>query len=331
MMDIKTIEIRHGEHEAAIPYYELIGKKSGPHIFLSAGMHGGEINGIALIEAFTEWSQRVNMVERLNGRLTILPLLNPSGFAHMQRHVYEDNGDLNRAFGVTEPTTFSEQIAHDLTKKILRHCDMGLDFHDASGTAALLPHARIHKDEASGCTREMGQLFGTDLLIERTGKPHMMAIHLHQQYHIPVLTVEIGGAQRLFPEYIETGLRGIRNVLAAKGMYAGDVILPDRQFLLTKRYGVKRREAAKIILTVKLGDFVHYGDLLGSLYDPVTLEQLEIRSPKCGIIFSLQQLSQVAANDTMFSILESDVCHIERTTLGNFKELAKIKVTKIKM
>lgn len=331
MVDVKTIDVQYGEHAVSIPYYELIGKNPVPHIFLSAGMHGGEINGIALIEAFTEWSERVNMVEGLNGRLTILPLLNPSGFAHMQRRVYEDKGDLNRSFSNAEPTTLSEQIAYDLTQKILRHCDMGIDFHDASGTAALLPHARIHKNEASGSTREMGQLFGTDILIERTGKEGMMAVYLYQQHNIPVLTVEIGGAQRLFPEYIQLALRGIRNVLAAKDMYAGEVIVPEQQFLLTKRYGIKRREAAKIIMSVKLGDFVHYGDVLGYSYNPVTLEQHAIHSPKCGILFSLQQLNQVEANDTLFSILESKVCHVERDTLGNFKALDKLKVTKIRM
>ena len=114
-------------------------------------------------------------------------------------------------------------------------------------------------------------------------------------------------------------------------MYAGEIILPEEQFLLRKRYGVKKRKAAKITLSAKLGDFVHYGDVLGHSYNPATLEQHEIHAPKCGIIFSLQQLNQVEAGDTLFSILENKVCHVERDTLANFEALSKLKVTKIRM
>lgn len=194
-----TLHIQFGEHQAAIPYFEIHGRRPGPHIFLSAGMHGGEINGIAVIEAFLQWSERVNLGGRLRGKLTILPLLNPSGFAHKQRRVYEDNADLNRAFAIRPATTFTEQIALELTGKLLKQCEFGIDFHDASVTAALLPHARVHKNEL------------------------------------------------------------------------------------------------------------------------------------CGFIFSLQQLNQVAAGDTLFSILETDACHVDRTTLNHFRELENLKVTKIRM
>ena len=57
----------------------------------------------------------------------------------------------------------------------------------------------------------------------------------------------------------------------------------------------------------------------------------EIKAPMCGIIFSLQQLNQVEAGDTLFSILETDSCHINRTTLDAYRELEKLKVTKIRM
>ncbi|MEM7336746.1 MAG: succinylglutamate desuccinylase/aspartoacylase family protein [Chloroflexota bacterium] len=331
MEDIQYIDVHFQEHHVAIPFYEINGRSPGPHIFLSAGMHGGEINGIAVIESFLEWSDKVNLQAKLNGKITVLPIMNPSGFANKQRRVAEDKGDLNRAFGTESPTNFSEQIAHDLTQRIFKHCDFGFDFHDASGSAALLPHARFIKDELNGFTHEMAQLFGTKIIIERTGKPSMMAIALNQNYQTPVLTVEVGGAQRLFPDFVKLALRGIRNFLAAKEMYPGEIIVPDRQFILMDRYGIKQKEAAMVEFSAKLGDRVHAEDILGELYFPTRIERREIRSPMCGFIFSLQQFNQVEAGDTLFSILELDSCHVARTTLDQFREAENLKVTKIRM
>ncbi|MEM7119412.1 MAG: succinylglutamate desuccinylase/aspartoacylase family protein [Chloroflexota bacterium] len=330
-MQPNYIDVHFGEHHVAIPYFEINGRFSGPHIFLSGGMHGSEINGIAVIEGFLEWSQKVNLAANLHGKITVLPLLNPTGFAHKQRRVYEDSGDLNRSFGVDEPTTFSEQIAYELTHQVFKHCDFGLDFHDASGAAALLPHARFIKDELNGVTEEMAQLFGTQIVIERAGKPNMMAIAMNQRYKTAVLTVEVGGAQRLFPDFVRLALRGIRNVLAHQKMYVGDIILPERQFILYDRYGVKQKEAAMVEFTTELGARVHAGDVLGELYFPTRLERRPVRSPMCGFIFSLQQFNQVEAGDTLFSILELDACHVNRTTLDQFREMENLKVTKIRM
>jgi predicted deacylase len=330
-MQPQFLDVHFGDHHVAIPYFEINGRSPHPHLFLSGGMHGSEINGIAVIEAFLEWSQKVNLAEHLQGKITVLPLLNPSGFAHKQRRVREDNGDLNRAFGTDSPTTFTEQIAFELTHKLLKQCDFGIDFHDASGAAALLPHARFIKDELNGFTLEMAQLFGTRIIIEREGKANMMAIALNQRFQTAVLTVEVGGAQRLFPNFIQEVLRGIRNFLTAKEMYPGDIIVPTRQFILDDRYGIKQKEAAMVEFTAKLGDQVHVGDVLGELYFPSRIERRDIRAPMCGFIFSLQQFNQVEAGDTLFSILEVDSCHVSRTTLDHFREMENLKVTKIRM
>jgi predicted deacylase len=331
-MDLQYLQVEYGKHSVSIPYYQIVGNQPGHHIFLSAGMHGGEINGIAVIEQFTKWAGEVNLASRLRGKITVFPVLNPSGFAHVKRQVYEDNGDLNRSFGKNPPTTFSQQIAHDLTEKLLKHCDFGIDFHDASGSAALLPHARTHQNEASGVTKEMAQVFGTRLVIERTGQPFMMAIHLKEAYDIPVLTVEIGGAQLLFPSFLEEGVQGIRNFLVAEQMIDGEIIVPSRQFFLTERYGVRWDAPGGMFRQIaNLGDEVHAGDLIGVIYDPTRLAYTQVKAPMCGFVFSMQQKSQVPENRILFSILEADQCHVRRTTLDQFEELYTVQVTKIRM
>lgn len=334
-MQNHTLQVSFQNYSVEIPYIEFCGTKQGPHIFLSGGMHGDEINGVAAINNFLAWAEENNIEQDLIGKITVLPLMNPSGFANNMREVYEDHQDLNRSFGKDEPTTFSEAIAKELTENIFQYCDIGLDFHDAGGRSVLLPHTRVHQNEtcsiAYGCTRDIGRVFGTDIIIARDGKPGMMAIVLHEKYDIPVLTVETGGAQSIVENDMHIALQGIRNFLAAKKMYEGDIIVPEKQFFLYDRYGVKTPACAQIEFNVKLGDQVHAGDEIGKIYFPLTQKREVIKAPMCGHIFSLWKRNQIQSNMIMFSILEEKECHVERTTLDKFEELGAFDISKVEM
>jgi predicted deacylase len=81
----------------------------------------------------------------------------------------------------------------------------------------------------------MAQTFGTKLILERTGSKNMMAVALNRLYSTPVITVEIGGARQIFPEYIKTGLDGIRNVLISQKMIEGTIKTDKREIWCTCR------------------------------------------------------------------------------------------------
>lgn len=337
-LELKVFKVKYKNHAADIPYYEIIGENDGPAMFISGGMHGNEIGGIAIVEKFLQWALEENIARKLSGKLTIFPLLNPSGFAHMTRRVHEDNKDLNRCFGLEEVTSFSEEVAAQLTDKFFRHHEFGIDCHDSGGRAVLTPHSRVHKNEADGCIREIGQIFGTDIILERKGSKNMMAIALNRLFNTKVLTVETGGAQKIFPEFVEVGLRGIKNILVAKKMYPGNIYLPDKQYLLHDRYGISIDASAKIIFNIKLGDVVHAGQKIGKLYYPEKQKHEEIIAPMCGVVFSLWQQNQVPdlnegrkKSRIIYSILEVKNCHVKRTTEDKFIALPKIDVTKINM
>ncbi len=332
-METQWLEVQSGPDTLRIPYVEIVGTRDGPSGFISGGMHGNEINGIAITRRWLERAAQ-GLATRMGGRVVVLPLLNPSGFAHMQRRVFEDDQDLNRSFGFDEPSSMSRQIAHDLSDKIFRHCQFGVDIHDAGGRAALVPHSRVHSgDDVQGHrnTQHMGRLFGTKIVVARPGKAHMMAIELNRQYTMPVLTVEVGGGQRLYDEYTEDALQGLDNILAAFGMLDQPIVMPEEQFLLNDRYGVKTSQACEVRLRVRLGASVHAGDELGELYFPHRNERESIRSTMCGYVFSLWDSNQAPKGATLYSILEEHDCHVPRTTLEHFKLLPELTSRRIKM
>jgi predicted deacylase len=335
-MNFQYLPIAYKEHSVEIPYVVFQWKKPGPNIFISGWMHGNEIWWIAVVEAFLEWAKKNNIEEKLCGSITVIPLLNPSGFNTMRRRVAEDHKDLNRSFWVEEITTFSEKIAFELEKNLLSKTQYGIDFHDAWSWSILMPHSRVHKTWDSDETKQMWQLFGTRVVIARKGNKHMMSVALLKKYGIKVLTLELWWAHRIFDEYVDIGLTWIRNFLAYHKMYPSKILLPENQYLLTGRYGISLHESALVSFQVKIGDFVHYGQHIWEVYYPYSQKHEKIIAPMCGYIFSLTLRNQVPIKShkktwIIYSILETKDCHIERTTTNKFKELKNIHIDEIVM
>lgn len=252
----------------------------------------------------------------------------------MQRRVFEDNRDLNRSFGHPTPTTFSEHLANELTRQVFKDCRFGIDLHDAGGSAALVPHCRIHScdpDECENCSTWFGRLLGTRIIVQREGHPNMLANHLRNEHGVPVVTIELGGGQRVFDDFQNEIVKGVANVLRAAGMLAGEVQIPGRQFYLHERFGVRVQQPCEIRFSTNLGDEVHLGDRLGEIYYPLEHRVEPIESPMCGFVFSLWQLNQAPAGQRIYSILEHDDCHSERTTKELFTELKPVEVHRIRM
>ena len=158
-----------------------------------------------------------------------------------------------------------------------------------------------------------------------------MAIALSHHFQIPIITVEFGGAQKIYPDFQKTGLQGIRNVLILTGMTSGQAKIPARQYVLPQRYGVHSSESALIQFSVKLGALVHVGQEIGELYFPQNIKIEKITSPICGRIFSLWGYHQVKKDKIIFSILEEKKCHIKRTTLDKFQQLPQLSVKRISL
>lgn len=333
-MQVKNLEVKFKNDIENIPYYVYGGKNQGPSIFISAGMHGNEINGVYLIKNFVEWLNQNVDEESFVGTIFIVPLLNPSAFAKKRRSHPIDNRDLNRAFDVlrsnnldsitsnNQINSISEQIAFQLTEEIFEKCIMGIDFHDSGKYAQFVPHTRIHKndlDNCVSCTRSMARVFGTKYILEREGDAGMMAVALNNLFNIPVITVEIGGGLMIDSHLVDVGLKGIRNILYSYRMIPGSISLPKEQFVINKRYIIRALTAGVIQLSVQLGDKVKKGTLIGELYDPISQSISKIYAPVTGQIFSRWRENQVEGGVNICSMIGDEaVSQDEIIRFSNF-------------
>ncbi|MCF7984767.1 MAG: succinylglutamate desuccinylase/aspartoacylase family protein, partial [Thiohalocapsa sp.] len=76
-----------------LPVHVLHGRRPGPRLFLTAAVHGDEINGIGIIRRLLTSAALRN----LRGTLLAVPVVNVYGFVRHSRYL-PDRRDLNRSF-----------------------------------------------------------------------------------------------------------------------------------------------------------------------------------------------------------------------------------------
>ena len=76
-----------------LPVHVLHGAQPGPTMFVSAAIHGDELNGVEIIRRLL----RTLTPESINGTLLCVPVVNVFGFISRSRYL-PDRRDLNRSF-----------------------------------------------------------------------------------------------------------------------------------------------------------------------------------------------------------------------------------------
>ena len=81
----------------SIPVHIVSGKRNGPCLFVSAAIHGDEINGVEIIRRLL----KLPALKRLSGTLIAVPIVNVHGLITHSRYL-PDRRDLNRSFPGSE-------------------------------------------------------------------------------------------------------------------------------------------------------------------------------------------------------------------------------------
>lgn len=324
----------HVKDQLTLPVIHFKGKKKGPCGLIIGGMHGNELNGIILVKKFIDDFRASQLEQKMAGELIILPLVNLSGFLGGKRKSDIDCKDLNRSFPGKKQGTYSEKFAYELFHSFVEKADFGIDCHDAGNSGALLPHPRVSfcDEKSRKClSQNLGKIFGSKIIVERMGKKGMLAVEAFKKLGKPIITIEIGGAKHIFTKYLQQGVNGIKNILRYYKMIPGKIVIPQKQYILKNRYGVRANQTGIMELNVKLGDFVHAGETIGTIYYPQNFIEKPLKAPMCGLIFWLRNDNLVKKGNIMYSILENVNCHVKRTTTSKFQEIENFHVKQIWM
>lgn len=306
---IHGVEINPGEHKLVtldlpnfyhspiqIPVWVIHGKQSGPKVFVTAAIHGDELNGIEIIRRL----RKIKILKRVKGTLFLIPLVNVYGVMTLSRYL-PDRRDLNRAFPGSSKGSLAARVANTLFTEIIQFADYGIDLHTSAIHRTNLPHVRVNCKHSESL--QLAHEFEAPVILHSALRDGSVR-HAANDKNIPIVLYEAGEALRFDEKSIRIGVKGIVNILRCVKM------LPHKEkkrktirSIVTTSSSWVRAPQSGIIRTIKnLGDTTEKGEVIAFIDHPLTDEEYEVYSEYSGVIIGKAQIPLVQEGDAIFHI-----------------------------
>jgi len=295
-----------------MPIHVIHGRRDGPVLFVSAAIHGDEINGAEIIRRLL----RLSAVKRLKGSLLAAPIVNVFGFMSGSRYL-PDRRDLNRSFPGSAQGSLAGRLAHLFLEEVVSRATHGIDLH--TGAIGRTNYPQIRADLEHPETLDLARAFGVPLIINaglREGSIRMSA----GEQGVPVLVYEAGEALRFDEPSIRAGVKGIVRVMRRLGMLAPERREPKAVDPLVIRSSHWERAPASGIFraSTELGARVTADEVLGVVSDPFGEQELPVTSRQDGVVVGRSTLPVVHEGDALFHIGRFEGTKVEADVLDAF-------------
>jgi predicted deacylase len=285
----------------SMPLVVLRGKEPGPTLFVSAAIHGDELNGIEIIRRLISR----NTLKILQGTLIAVPIVNVHGVISQSRYM-PDRRDLNRSFPGSPKGALAGRVADLFLNEVVRHCDYGIDLHTGAIHRSNLP--QIRADLSDPETLTLAQVFGAPVALNanvRDGSLRQTAAEQGKK----ILLYEGGEALRFDEFSIRAGLKGVLNVMEALRMIrarrtqskSDNKVIQD-PFIAHHSLWVRAPSSGIVRDLKKLGDYVETGQPLAHIGSPLGQLTDTLNAPQTGIIIGKQNIPLVQEGDAMYHI-----------------------------
>lgn len=278
-----------------MPVQVINGKRPGPRLFVSAAIHGDELNGVEIIRRLL----KLHRLRYLRGTLIAIPIVNIFGLIHHSRYL-PDRRDLNRSFPGSETGSLAARLANLFMSEIVAHCTHGIDLHTGAHARANLPQIRANLSDPE--TERLAYAFGVPVLLNSVVRDGSLR-EAAAEHGIPMLLYEAGEALRFDELSIRAGVRGIVSVMGALEMLS-----PRRSHKSTTPYVAHastwlRAPQSGILRTlVPLGKRVKKGDTLGMIADPFGESEQSVIANVSGIVIGRTNLPLVNEGEALFHL-----------------------------
>lgn len=205
-----------------VPVIVIKGAQPGARLMLTAGIHGDELNGIAVLHRLAAGIAPA----ALSGTVVLVPGLNPPGLLQSSRQWTVDWANnapnLNRELPGREGGSAIADFAGRLWSRLIRpNTDTAVDLHTQSrGTAYMM-----YVFASSPRTRRMGELVGPDIIKMDRGDKGTVENTLTDD-GVPAITLELGRPEQFDDTMIARAEAGLMNLMRELKMLPGKVNPP---------------------------------------------------------------------------------------------------------
>ncbi len=289
-----TVSMLHTSTPIEVPIYVFHGKKEGPVLFVTAAIHGDEINGVEIIRRLHHSPH----IKRLRGTLITIPIVNVYGFLLQSRYL-PDRRDLNRQFPGVEQGSLASRLAHLLMNEVIRHCTHGIDLHTGAIHRTNYPQTRY----STLCETSplLADAFGAPIMIPSNLRDGSLR-HAADIMDIPIIVYEGGEALRLDEFAIKLGVRGILKVMSYLKMISGYKSVEHPVAVAKSTYWVRAPMSGMVIHPRPLGERVGKNDRLALIVDPLGQDEMAVYAPAEGVIIGKSNIPLSNTGDALFHL-----------------------------
>ncbi|MDF9746872.1 succinylglutamate desuccinylase/aspartoacylase family protein [Natrinema salsiterrestre] len=293
-----------------IPITVVNGEKAGATVFLTAALHGDELNGVKVLQ---EVADRYEPSD-LHGTLVCLHVVNVPGYLAQQRDIPIYDQDLNRSFPGRERSNTAERMAYQIYERFISQCDLGLDFHTSTRNRTTMYHSRA--DMSNPAVERLAEAFGANVILAGAGEDTSLR-SVATADGIPTITIEMGKAHRFQRPLIDKALEGVESVLAEYD------VLPDESVTRPGWQKILGGDQEKRWLRADTGGLVdmqwgptplvHEGETICAISDHFSTEEHVVEAPFTGLL--------VGVLENPVALPGHPLCHLARIDSETHEEI----------
>jgi len=298
----------------SLPVHVLRGRTKGPTVFVTAAIHGDEINGTGILHEILFDTP----LKLIAGTLILVPVVNVFGFETQDRYM-PDRRDLNRFFPGDPTGSLTRRIAHTLFSQIVAQSDFGIDLHTAATGRTNFPNVR--GDLRDKEVRRLARSFGCELMVHGRG-PEGSLRREAVKAGCPTILLEAGEPCKIERGVQETGVRGILNVLSELQMIDRKPVRPPYQVKIERSVWLRAEAAGILRFHVSPGELIEAGQAIATNVSVFGETQNTLITPVDGIVLGMTTLPAVKPGEP--------VCHLaipSRSLKGVRRALERTRAT----
>ncbi len=283
-----------------IPIEVIRGKEPGPTLFISAAIHGDEINGIEIIKRILQTPK----LSRIKGTLICIPVVNTFGFNNLSRYL-PDRRDLNRCFPGSSRGSLGSRIASLFMKEIVSKCSHGIDLHTGAIHRSNIPQIRASLDNEE--TKQLSHDFGVPIIINSSLRDGSLR-EAARKKKVNILLFEGGEALRFEEDVIKAGLKGCFSIMRNIGMLPQKVkkkkkkVTKRTTYVAQSSHWIRAPHSGSVKQIKRLGDEVQAGEILAVISDTFGNNSYNVRAKASGIVIGMSTIPLVNKGDAMLHV-----------------------------
>ena len=277
-----------------IPIHIRRAVEDGPVVFVTAALHGDEINGTGAIRQLIQDDD----FPLIRGAVIFAPVLNILGFDRHSRYL-PDRRDLNRAFPGIEGGSLASRMAKTIFDEIVLRCDFGIDLHTAAVRRTNYPNIRA--DLMNPKVKDMAKAFGCELLLNGRG-PKGSLRREATEAGCPTIVMEGGEVSKVEPGIVQSAVRGTRNLLSHLGMLDEQEQSPDYQIVIQKSKWIRAERGGFLQFHVKPGDILEKDQPIATNTTLLGHERSVLRSPFHAVVIGMTTLPATSPGEPICNL-----------------------------